>query len=97
MTKPNRITYRGVPMIAGWPERIQEAQTQPTYSIGGKAFPRIRYGEESDDWNAGKKPCHDCAVFKGEFHVTGCDAEECPCCHGQAFSCDCDRDDEDED
>jgi hypothetical protein len=28
-------------------------------------------------------------VIKDEFHVQGCDAEECPHCHGQLFLCDC--------
>lgn len=39
-------------MVEGWPERIQEAQAIPTFSIDGVEYGRIRYGEESDDWSA---------------------------------------------
>lgn len=66
-------------------------------SIGGKEHPRVRYGDEPEDWGADRKPCGDCAVIKGEFHVVGCDVERCPACDGQAISCDCDYDDEEGD
>lgn len=33
--------------------------------------------------------CPDCNVQLGEFHHEGCDREECPSCHLQAFGCDC--------
>ena len=90
------VEYNGTQVIEGWPERIEEAQLQNTYSIGGSEHHRIRYGEEEEDWGANERPCHDCAVIKGQFHVVGCDAERCPTCGGQAFCCDCDYD-EDED
>ena len=35
------------------------------------------------------KKCHDCNVEKGEFHIAGCDWEECPFCGNQLISCDC--------
>ena len=85
------VEYRGVRMIAGWPERIQAAQLVPTYVIEGEERARIPFGAESDDWGANEGPCHDCRVLKGEYHVPQCDAEECPVCHGAIFSCDCDK------
>jgi hypothetical protein len=78
-----------------WREKIAEAQEIKTYTIDDKEYPRIRYGEEKDDWGAGKRPCHDCAVVKGLFHVVGCDVERCPLCGGQVISCDCPYDGDD--
>jgi hypothetical protein len=92
MTEHNRVVYRGVPMIEGWPQRIQEAQNMLTYTLQGRSIPRIRYGNEQHDWHADKVPCHDCAILKGDFHVPGCDVEECPVCGGQLLSCECDFD-----
>jgi hypothetical protein len=90
------VTHNGVEVIEGWPERIAEGQTVTTYLIGGKEYSRIRYGEESEDWGAGKQPCHDCAVVKGQFHVLGCDVERCPVCKGQVITCDCPYDADEE-
>lgn len=87
-----RVVYNGVEMVDGWPERIQEAQAIPTLSIAGIGHPRIRYGDESDDWGADRQPCNDCRVLKGQLHVPSCDVEQCPVCGGQAIGCDCEHD-----
>src|ERR1700722_898533 len=88
MNEPKRILYRGVPMIEGWPEKIRAAQNVSSYILNGKSVPRVRYGDEQDDWHAESVPCHDRRVLKGEFHVSSCDVEECPACSGQFISCD---------
>jgi hypothetical protein len=80
-------------MVEGWPERIQQAQASIQVSIDGTTFDRIRYGKETDDWGANDHPCQDGRVFKDEFHVPGCDGEECPRCHEQLITCDCDVED----
>ena len=87
------VVYNAVRMIKGWPEKIEAAQTVPAYSIDGTEYPRIPYGGESGDWGADRQPCHDCAVIKGQYHVTGCDVEQCPACGEQVLSCDCEHDD----
>jgi hypothetical protein len=93
MGQPKRILYRGVSMIEGWPEKIMAAQEIVSFKSDGRDIPRIRYGSEKTDWNAGKIPCHDCRVLAGEFHVPSCDVEECPVCGEQLISCDCEFDD----
>ena len=97
MTQPKRILFRSVPMIKGWPEKIMAAQKTVSLMLGGRAVPRIRYGSEHDDWGADQHPCADCAVFKNEFLVPGCDGEECPVCGGQLLSCNCPFDEGEED
>jgi hypothetical protein len=95
-TTRNFVIHRGPRVFGGRPEKIREAQTITHYDIGGRSFERIRYGNEPEDWDANKRPCHDCRVIKGEYHVVGCDVERCPRCTGQAISCDCLDEEDDE-
>jgi hypothetical protein len=58
-------------------------------TIRGELDP-ILYGSEANH----KPPppnhrCHDCGALPGHYHHEWCDWEECPLCHGQLFSCDC--------
>lgn len=45
------------------------------------------YGSEQG--LAPEQLCDDCLVEKGQYHVLGCDMEECPVCAGQLISCEC--------
>src|SRR6266481_736744 len=75
------------------PEGMAElaaAQERTHYPIGERLLPRIRYGNEAFDWHSDTIPCHDCAAIKGQLHTPGCAVEECPNCHEQALSCECD-------
>jgi hypothetical protein len=85
------VIYNGVKVVDWWPQKIETAQQTTTCILNGKGFERLRYGSESEDWGADRHPCGDCAVLKMQFHVEGCDIEECPSCGDQMISCDCDR------
>jgi hypothetical protein len=67
---------------------------QTSFSIEGRSFDRVRYGKEQENWGTTLKPCHDCGVRNGEFHIFGCDVERCPKCGGQVLYCECKFDDE---
>ena len=70
-------------------DEVAAAQRVVTYTIGGKRYPRVKYGDETLDWDAEKGPCHDCGAGIGQYHVPGCDVEQCPACAEQAISCRC--------
>jgi len=91
-----QVIYNGVSMVPEWPAKIEENQKILHFTIDGEELPRVRYGEEDDDWGADSAPCHDCGVIKGQIHVFGCDVERCPKCGGQVISCDCNYDGDDE-
>lgn len=79
--------YRGKEVASFWPEKLDTAQAYPSY-VASRVITRVPYGQENADWNT-DKPCHDCSAVEGEYHVPGCDVEECPLCGRQALSCDC--------
>jgi len=88
------VPFRGNEVAAFWPERLRSAQEVETYRLITHV-PRIRFGKETDFVLAKThKACPDCAARAGEFHVPGCDAEQCPHCGGQAISCECDYDED---
>ena len=78
------VTYRGQRVASYWPKRIRQSQTLTKVRL---EFDRIKYGSETHKWHS--NPCHDCGARKGEYHVPGCDAEECPSCRTQLISCGC--------
>ena len=84
------IVHNGVKMTEDWPAKIQAAQLLTHYTIAGQKYPRISFGDEGHPgW--GQKPCLDCGVLKGQFHVPDCEYEKCPACgEGRAGGCQCD-------
>lgn len=83
------IEYRGLEMTVDWPDRIEAAQQVQFYKTGDEILPRIRHGEERHKQTMLREACRDCGALIGEFHVPGCDREECPQCGDQAFGCNC--------
>ena len=73
---------------------MSEDTIQTSFSVAGKKFDRVRFGDEKEDWGADRQPCHDCGVRKSEVHIFGCDVERCPVCGGQVIYCECKFDDE---
>lgn len=57
--------------------------------IAGKRYPRIPVGH-SEDLLSNDTGCRDCNAKVGYYHHWGCDAERCPACGMQLFSCNCD-------
>jgi len=83
------VIYRGARMTSYWPLMIRDAQKQKDLTFVS-TFSRVRYGQEKRYGPGGfQKNCHDCGVVPGQFHVMGCDVEECPNCGEQLISCDC--------
>jgi hypothetical protein len=85
------VEYNGAQVASFWPRLIEEAQRKPA-SLVTRPLDRIRFGQETW-WRSEKKqpptPCHDCAVVLGQFHVPGCDMEQCPAYEGQQIGCGC--------
>jgi hypothetical protein len=81
--------------INGWGMKLLDAQF-----IGHVGpFKRIRCGRERHLSFLTPGPgqyCHDCGCVRGEYHVFGCDSEECSNCGDQAFCCGCDDESESE-
>ncbi|MCU0727612.1 MAG: hypothetical protein MUE73_17780 [Planctomycetes bacterium] len=91
------VSFRGMRVSADWPRRLRDAQLSTTCRRNGVEMGRVRYGDERHAWGAERRPCHDCAAARGEFHVPGCDVEECPACGGQMLGgCDCEWPDDEE-
>jgi len=87
--KGEMILEDGHQVATFWVHKMASAQKYPYYKATAN-FTRIPYGSEAGFDMEHHPRCGDCAVKLGEYHVPSCDFEECPCCHGQALSCDCD-------
>lgn len=83
------VEYNGIVMDAEWPAEIEAAQEIKMVSVGDSLFKRTPFGQEKDMPTDRMGNCGDCGVLKGQLHVPDCDIEQCPRCHGQLISCDC--------
>jgi hypothetical protein len=95
MTDDRRTAIlNGYPVTPEFLERFEQSQAVLTYDIAGAEWPRVRYGDEKTDWGAQEYLCHDCRASAGQFHVIGCDVEQCPRCGEQAIMCDCEEEED---
>ena len=66
----------------GWPDFLT--------TLDGRRVARVAYEDEPGHKKADRRPCYDCGVAKGDYHVSPmCGVERCPNCGEQYMSCDC--------
>jgi HEPN domain-containing protein len=82
------VTYHGEQVPRTLPAEIIAAQSQTTIELHGKTFNRTPYGSEIL-WGGRPAYCGDCSVTPGQYHLEGCDIEECPRCFHQLITCGC--------
>ena len=68
---------------------IDEAQRSRAYRIAGEPLARVSFGSEQKSLGQGRERCPDCGATRGEYHVPGCEHEQCPACGDRVISCDC--------
>ena len=86
------VEFQGVMMPESWQAQIENAQKMPTVSMSNENLKRIPFGQEQRTFSS--LNCGDCGVLASQFHVPGCDAEQCPKCGDQLISCDCQIDED---
>jgi len=59
------------------------------YLLNGAEYRKIPVGSERNPADAYLEKCPVCAAMTGDFHVAGCELEECPRCHELIHECDC--------
>ncbi|MBR1403067.1 MAG: hypothetical protein IJ558_02705 [Treponema sp.] len=88
--KEKNIEYQGSLMCVQNPVDIITAQKKNGIIYKGTVYERIPFGRETKtNWASITKYCGDCCVLIGQYHTEGCDIEECPICHKQFLTCDC--------
>lgn len=85
------VTYNGVSMRRDYAESLAATQLCTHYRGHRKRFLRIRLGSEvgMKFRTKGLAMCPCCNTVVGQLHDPLCEYEECPRCHSQVMSCDC--------
>jgi len=65
------------------------ARKRKSVKLNGRAWQRVRWGDEQHHLNREPRACPDCGTAWGELHLRFCQHEECPRCSGQLISCNC--------
>lgn len=68
---------------------FKHSQSVKTFRIGGRDYNRIACGYEIGEWYGIEDDCSNCGMATGFLHLLPCDLEQCPRCHKQALSCNC--------
>ncbi len=71
---------------------------EDAFRVGGSDYEPVRWGDERGYRFVVHvtSHCGDCGVPMGGVHHHGCDLEQCPACDGQAITCGC-RDEKEDD
>lgn len=90
MTK--QVQFFGQTMSQDAADYLAQVQLQTQYvDSQGLSYRRIPYGSEKfrEPFEASGRHCRHCNTIFGKLHEPLCDYEECPKCHWQVMSCDC--------
>ncbi len=65
-----------------------DLNSENAYLLNGSEYKRIRIGSEKLNIKTNGK-CRTCGESNEAFHLSGCASEECPRCHFDLVTCDC--------
>lgn len=72
-----------------WQQDIDASQSMPELELKGAIYQRLPHGSETYHEAEVFSNCEECNVLPKQYHVLGCEQEECPLCSGLLMECNC--------